>query len=296
MKEETKFRLYDHFGYLEQMKNSGLLLGKQIYWTVKEDGSNTGIWYDEEANKYRVSSRNQKVAQFEPNVLQLPEVHKVIEFMDWVYNTYGSDYIVYGEYMPEGWSPTHLKHYDAPSYKVFDIYDKKKGNYLDYYTMYNLTRPFDIPLVDLIAVTTSNSIEHLNKTQQELLSLMDLKNQSFLCKVKRFFKRITGRLEEGLVAKCIDGDKHYYFKAKYFREKVKKVKDPSTKVYLPQIEKGELLKCIHKVKDALCDEDFKDPKIAMPMISDEVGLELKQTGTSNKAYKLFQLYQEVLDE
>lgn len=296
MKEETKFRLYDHFGYLEQMKNSGLLLGKQIYWTVKEDGSNTGIWYDEETNKYRVSSRNQKVAMFEPNVLALPEVQNVIKFMDWVHTQYGSEYIVYGEYMPEGWSPTHLKHYEKPSYKVFDIYDMKRKNYLDYYTMYNLMRPFDIPMVDLIAVTTSNSIEHLQKTQAELLSIMDLKNQSFKCKVKRFFRRITGRLEEGLVAKCIDGDAYYMFKAKYFREKVKVVKDPATKLYLPQIEKGELMKCVYKVKDSLTEEDFKNPKIAMPFISDEVGLELKQTGTSNKQYKLFQLYREVLNE
>lgn len=296
LKMTDKFRLYDHFGYLEQMKNNGLLLGKPIFWTVKEDGSNTAIWYSDEAKKYRVSSRNQKVAMFEPNVLALEDVQKVIKFLDWVHEQYGSEYIVYGEYMPEGWSPTHLKHYEKPSYKVFDIWDMKRENFLDYYTMYNLMRPFDIPMVDLIAVTTSNSIEHLQKTQTDLLNLMDLKNQSFVCKIRRFFKRITGRLEEGLVAKCIDGNEHYFFKAKYFREKVKVVKDPSTKVYLPQMEKGEVLKCIYKVRDSLSEEDFKDAKIAMPKIAEEVGLEMKQTGTSNRAYKLFDLYRDVLND
>lgn len=125
------FRLYDHFGYMKDVRPSeNCLLGKEIVWTVKEDGSNTGIYWDDQSKRYRICSRNARYAVFEPKMLQLPEVAKVMEFLSWVHVAYGSQYIVYGEFMQKGWSPTHLKNYEEDSYKVFDIYDCVNENFL----------------------------------------------------------------------------------------------------------------------------------------------------------------------
>lgn len=162
--------------------------------------------------------------------------------------------------------------------------------------MCNLLKPFEIPVVDVVAITKSNNIDELKKTQIEVLNLLDSSNRSIIMRIKRFFKKVVAGKEEGVVGKCIDGKYHYYFKAKYgLHPKFKSKSNTSPILKLPQIEESEIRKCIHKVKDKLSEEDFKNPKVAMPLIAEEVGLECKQTACSNKI-KLFPIYQDVLNE
>lgn len=285
-------RLYDHFGYLHDVyPSTGYLLGKEITWTIKEDGSNCGIYWNTKMNRYCVCSRNQDVANFEPDVMALPAYKDIISFLDFMYNEYHSEYIVYAEFMKKGWSPTHLKQYEENSIKVFDIWDIKEGNYLKYQRMEQLITPFNIPYVDIVSISVSNSLDDLDKHAGLIMDLMNIETHGFWAGVKRFIKHISPRKEEGLVGKCIDGKYHYYFKYKYHKPVVK-IKSEGNKVQYPQIEESELLKCIYKVRDMLKPEEFQKTDVAMPLVAKEVQLECKQTATSNRI-PLFPLYDEV---
>ena len=89
---------YPHFGRIEQVTpNPSILLGNEIFWTEKLDGSNAGIYLKD--GEPMVRSRNQDVAQFSESVKQIPVFDKIVKLLHHLKDNYHTDYIVFCEFM-----------------------------------------------------------------------------------------------------------------------------------------------------------------------------------------------------
>ena len=272
---------YPHFSRIENLRpNPHIMLGHDIHWTLKVDGSNTGFYFGEDG-EIKIRSRNMDVAAFFQKVLNLEVSEKIMDMMKFHLQEYGVHYVVFGELLSKGRSPTGLKVFDKDEFIVFDIYDVDAGEYVYFDKMCLMCGPFGIPVVPLVGKCNVNTLEELYSYRDEMLD--------------------ATKGEEGVVAKIYKNPhktvrgNYLFVKEKHFIQRVKKVKSEGGKVRLPQLEEGEVRKCLSKVIDEIGMDQFKEPKYAMPKIAKEVSLECKQQNCSNKI-DLFHLYRSVLEE
>lgn len=280
-KEEVMNRKYPHFNRIENLKpNPHIMLGHDIYWTLKVDGSNTGFYFGEDG-EIKIRSRNMDVAMFFEKVLDLEVSKRIMDMMRFYLEMYGVHYVVFGELLSRGRSPTGLKVFDKDDLIIFDIYDIEAGKWVHFDKMCLMCGPFGIPVVPLMGKCNVNTLEELYSYRDEMLD--------------------ATKGEEGVVAKIYKNphetirDNYLFVKEKHFIQNVKKVRSKDGKIKLPQLEEGEVRKCLFKVMDEIGMVQFKDPKLAMPKIANEVNLECKQQNCSNKI-NLFHLYRTVLEE
>lgn len=273
---------YPHFGRINQLRpNPEIALGHYIFWTVKEDGSNAGVYVD----KYhipKVRSRNVDVANFCEDVMKLDCFHAIVDMINHYKENYGSEYMVFGEFLnsKDRRSPTGLKKYDMPSFIVFDIYDLKNKKFLPFFTMSTMCGSFGIPIVKLVGVCCCSTMEELYAYRDKML------------------EATVG--EEGVVGKIYEKvhpvieDEYLIFKEKHFIPKP--IVDPfesSGKVSLPQLPQPEVEACLYKIRDRLTPLEFATMKIVMPAFAKEVSLECEQQNCSNKL-NLGNLYHQIV--
>jgi len=272
---------YPHFGRIDQLyPNPHIMLGNDIYWTLKHDGSNTGFYHDEDEIKIR--SRNMDEASFKDKVLALSVSDKIMEMMNHNKENYRSDFVVFGELLSKGKSPTGLKTFEEDDFIVFDIYDHSKESFVNFNQLCLLCGPFSIPVTKLIGKCNVTTMDELNSFRDEMLSLT------------------VG--EEGVVGKIYNKPKDFlnydflFVKEKHFIQKpLKQKRSENRTCEQPQLDEGEVRKCIAKVFDESSLVDFKDTKLTMPKIAKEVGIECKQQNCVNR-FNLFQYYSEKLQE
>ena len=273
---------YPSFGRIDQLyPNPHIMLCNDVYWTLKYDGSNTGFYFDE-TGEIKIRSRNVPVASFRDKVLDQPVSKNIMEMMNHNSENYKSDFVVFGELLSKGKSPTGLKTYKEDDFIVFDIYDHSKESFVNFNQLCLLCGPFDIPVVDLVGRCNVNTLESLQDFVDEMLAAT------------------IG--EEGVVGKIFKNphesikDNFLFVKEKHFIQKPKREKrSDSNYPETPQLDEGEVRKCIVKVFDESTIDDFKNTKITMPKIAKAVSLECKQQNCSNKL-NLFGFYVEKLNE
>ena len=290
-------RLYDHFDYIADTyeKHRGNIEGKLIYWTLKEDGSNCGLYYNTEGQRC-VASRRVHRAKFEENVMKLPVVQDIFDMMDDLADRTGDTFIVYGEYMPRGWSPTNIKYYETDSFTVFDIFNVRTDEYLPFPEANAICKSYGIPFCKLVFTSRAKSLEDLKMQGDIALKVIDEKEKSFHLKLHRWLCRLHPKNEEGVVGKIYCEGYHIYFKHKFGGKKLAKVKVPREPTpEKEQLDYSELCKCVRKVYDELGYVDFSDTRIAMPKVAEEVAMELKETGTMNRV-NLMSVYLDVLNK
>lgn len=262
------------------MPNPHILLGNDIYWTLKHDGSNTGFYFDEDHN-VKIRSRNMPEAEFKDKVLGLGVADAIIEMMNHLYENYGSDVVVFGELMQKGKSPTGLKTFESDDFVVFDIYSHSSESFVNFNQLCLLCGPFNIPVVELIGKCNVPSMEELYSFRDEML------------------KETEG--EEGVVGKIYTKPKPFlnynylFVKEKHFIQKPRKEKRTEGVCEQPQLDEGEIMKCIAKVFDESNLEDFKNTAITMPKIAKEISIECKQQNCMNR-FNLFKYYSDKLSE
>jgi len=184
---------YPHFGPIAGLyPNPGILLGHDIYWTLKEDGSNIGCYLDADDN-LQIRSRNQKVAS--------PLFFKIIESTGYIADIteallhardYGNEYMIFGELMTKGKSPTRIEYHTENKYTIFDIFSMKNnepevGGFLPYSRVHQEAHHMNVPVVELMRLSNVNEISSLYTIGMSCLQSVKRGRKKVL--LERYIKR-----------------------------------------------------------------------------------------------------------
>lgn len=270
---------YPKLGQIASLKpNPAIVLGRPIYWTVKEDGSNIGCYLNEDG-EVQLRSRNLDIASPEyyhkfANLGYLDSMKDLLESA----RDYNDEYVVFGELLSKGKSPTRIKCHDTDEYIIFDIWSEKSQTFLSYSKVYQEAYHADIPIVELVLISRVATLDRLYETRDSLLEM---------CKE---FKH------EGVVGK-VYGDESIFFKEKLDSIHYDKVQtiDDGPHVVLPTLPDSEVYGAIDKVLVDIGSEQFADVKVAMPMVAKYVAEECRKHHCSN-VKNLFGYYKQKLED
>lgn len=243
--------------------------------------SNFGVYLDAEGN-WHARSRNMDVAseQFHNYFKMTPQFDAVIELLKDA-ETWNDAYMVYGELLTKGKSPTKIEYHDDHSFVVFDIWSEKLGGFLHYTRVFQECHHHGLPIVELWGTCRLRSLESLLGFRDKLLE------KSKEC----------GR--EGTVGKYVNGDEYIYFKEKNDTQKYEKVpraEDPDNmKIVLPPLPQSEVSGAIEKVYADL-GADFFDVRVAMKKVAEYVSAECKKHNCSKPESPIFESYKDRVEE
>jgi hypothetical protein len=268
---------YPHIDLLtSNSKLRRMLLGKQLYWTIKEDGENVTIWKKKRPHRAGfdivVSSHNQEQAapDMQARVKSFPEY---ITILGLIHDN--PTYRVIVEECRKGTSITRIKKYEKDTLIVVDIFDTTIMNFLPYTVVYQTCYHYGLPTVKLYGITRHKTMKDLLKYKNHILET---------CEAIK---------EEGMVVKTFTKD------GEYLQSKVK-LDTPEPKervihegqVQLPPIPDNEIMGAISHVEG-----DFGltgKPKDDMPRIAKAVAEECKKHLYSSRP-NLFKFYQEYME-
>jgi hypothetical protein len=258
------------------------LFGDPIYWTVKEDGENTGVYLDENG-ELQVRTRN--VTKVPDNIrqrfLNLPYANNIKALLKELENIYPeSDVMLFGEFMVKGKSPKRIAVRDENSFKAFDIWVSNNGRnppLLLWELVEEYCNDHNVPVVQLVEINIVNSLEGLLVMRDRLLAK---------CKENHW---------EGVVGKVWKTNEHGSFvnivKEKIDIPKVKQNPQPGDE--LPVLPDTETSGAIEKVFFAIGEEEFSKPEVAMPQISKLVKEQCKKHNCRSPP-NVYNLYRERL--
>jgi len=277
---------YPHIPNLLTMKPSPrLLLGRKLFWTIKEDGSCIAIWKDKDI--IQISSRNLKIASEDlQNLVKSTEDYKkVLELLK-----ENPNFIVFVEACRKGRSITGITTYDRNILYCFDILDKSSNKFLPYVNVYQHCYHYDIPIVELYAETRHRSMKDLLKFKNHVLEHCNaIKKEGMVIKAYSIPKDIQAYYQEyrkGLLQAKVKLD---------IPEPTKR-KISKGEVILPEIPYSDIMGAIDKVWQEIGTEKFKDKSIAMPLVAKYVNEECKKHLYSFPKKKLFLYYLEYLEK
>lgn len=261
--------------------NPHVLLGKEIVWTLKEDGSNIGAYLDENENlKFRSRNMDDASEQFYKYLESTDEYEPLKELLldakQW-----NDEYVVFGELLVKGKSPTRIETHEKTRFIIFDIWSNKHRCWQNYTKIYQDCYHFNIPVVELLGTCNVTSLD-------KLLEFRDL----ILEKTKELKK-------EGSVGKTWFKDGFIYFKEKHDTPQIEKRPrlEENGKIELPWLPDSEIYGAIEKARTGL-GEEFNNIKLAMPLIAKYISDEAKKHNcqTPKNVYKYYEQRLEDLEK
>lgn len=265
----AKYPKIDYFSKIDEYKQ--MLYGTDIYWTVKRDGSNVGLYLNDDGI-LRVRSRNMPVAIFEPNVKQLRDADIIKSYLD-----ENRHHIVFGEFLQKGISPTGIETHKEDDLFIFDIYDMETNKFISIDLTYDIMDALGVKTCPIIKTTTHNTEDSI---RDEAMEVQDW------CKRNNY---------EGSVYKVYEPDIFLKVKPVYEHLEVKKQKEKKEWADLPVIPDSEVRAIISLVKHEYGDK-FYDVRFIMPIVAEKVMSEVKLLNLAPPKKKLFVYYIEVRDE
>lgn len=235
-----------------------ILLGNEITYTLKHDGTNCGVALID--GKIEIRSSNQPRAH--PNMYEslkkTPEYDGIVDLLesaaDW-----RSQYILYGELLQVGRSPTRIKTHTETRFVPFDLWSARQGGFVNYISLYQQCHHAHLPCVEVLGKCTATSLPSLYAFRDEMFDICRERN------------------EEGVVGK-VWADTPWSFAGMkkniiYFKEKLDTPNFEQTpkmtetgRVILPQLSDSEVFGAVEKARTDLGDRAFRDPAQAMPKI------------------------------
>jgi len=277
MKEEDVIK-YPKLKYLHESSYGGReLLGKLLYWEAKEDGSNIRVFLDEQ-DEIHFGSRNLLTASDDllKSIHNTGYVNTLKEALLTQKYQWHGEIIIFFELLQKGKSPTRIEYHEKDDLVVFDIYSLKYG-WWSYPKVYQFCYQWKLPMVSLWSVTSHSTIERLEQQIDKMLEV--------------------AKNKEGVVFKSYEDGKGTFFKARIdvpdFKEVEVNIEKDSPQY--PELPKAEIMNEIQKVLEELGPQQFKDKKVAMPLIAQYVSAECKARYCSVPK-KLYSYYLEKLSE
>ena len=266
---------------IRMQPNPEILLGHEIFWQEKRDGSNIGVYIDDE-NNIHLRSRNMDEASedFHNIFKETEEAEKVKELLINLRDAWNSESVVFGELLTKGRSPARSELHEKHEFIVFDIWSTKSEDFLPYMLVHQYCYQYKLPIVELYGTSRHTKLESLLKFRDKMLKTAE--------KNKR----------EGVVGKTYEKNKKFrYFKEKldtpHLEKKPRHIEDGEPE--LPQLPESEILGALDKTLVDLGKKKFSDIKKAMPLFASYVSEECKKHNCINKN-KLFGYYKRKLEE
>lgn len=258
--------------------NPHVLLGKEIYWTVKEDGSNIGAYLNEKDEVcFRSRNMDEASEQFYTYLKSTDEYEPIRELLldarQW-----NDEYVIFGELLVKGKSPTRIQRYDRTQFIVFDIWSNKGKAFYNYTKVHQECYHFGLPIVELLGTCRVSTIDKLLEFKDTIL------------------EKTKGMKKEGCVGKTWFKDGFIYFKEKHdtpMIERLPRVEEDG-KIILPILPDSEIYGAIEKARTDLGSQ-FKEIKVAMPVIAKYISDEAKKHNCQNPK-NLFNYYQQRLKD
>jgi len=282
MIEIKKIRYSELNPIMAMYPNPHILLGHEIYWQEKRDGSNIGAYLNEEDN-INLRSRNMDIASedFHAIFLETKEAENVKELLISMRDEWNDECVIFGELLVKGKSPTRTELHEKHEFIIFDVWSSKIGGLIPYTLVYQHCHHFGLPIVDLYGTSRHMTLESLLTFRDKILEIA----------------KENGR--EGIVGKTFEKNAKY----KYFKEKLdlpKLEKKPrhieDGKPVLPALPESEILGALDKALVDLGMGDFKNIKKAMPLFAEYVGAECRKHNCSKPEGNLFQYYQAKVED
>lgn len=259
-----------------------ILLGEEIYWTEKRDGSQLRIALDEKGEVVVATHHQEEASEmFKNYFMGTEEAPKVIEFLK-ESNGFGNNptadfnigAVVFGEMLVKGKSPARFEHHERHEFVLFDIWSNKNSTFLSYTAAYQNAYHYKIPIVECWAMTRHISIESLMEHRDKMLELAKEKKR------------------EGTVLKCYS--KQIFAKEKLDVPVIPIVVIEEGNTQLPNLPDSEVTGAIAKAHADL-GADFMDKTKAMPLIAKYVAEEQDKHFCSKPLKKLFSAYTEYIE-
>ena len=282
MIEIKKIRYSELNPIMAMYPNPHILLGHEIYWQEKRDGSNMGAYLNEEDN-INLRSRNMDVASedFHAIFLDTDEADNVKELLISMRDEWSDECVIFGELLTKGKSPTRTELHEKHEFIIFDVWSTKIGGLIPYTLVYQHCHHFGLPIVKLYGTSRHATLESLLAFRDRILEIA----------------KENGR--EGTVGKTFEKNAKY----KYFKEKLdlpKLEKKPryieGGKPVLPALPESEILGALDKALVDLGMTVFKDVKKAMPLFAEYVGAECRKHNCSKPEGNLFQYYRAKVED
>jgi hypothetical protein len=259
--------------------NPEILLGHEIFWQEKRDGSNMGVYLDDEG-KVQLRSRNMEKASEDIYAAfhRTEEASKLIELLVDLRDKWHQECVIFGELLKKGKSPTRTELHDKDEFIVFDIWSN--GNFVPYVLVHQYCYQYKLPIVELYGTSRHVTMESLLKFRDEMLKTA----------------KKNGR--EGVVGKTFEKmGKFKYFKEKLdlpqLEKKPRHIEDGEPQ--LPPLPESEILGALDKVRVDIGEESFGDTAKAMPLFASYVADECRKHNCSNPR-QLFGYYKRRLED
>jgi len=164
---------------------------------------------------------------------------------------WNSNDVVFFELLQKGKSPTKTEYHEADDIAVFDIFASRSG-WLNYNGVYQKCYQYKLPVVRVFGKSSHSTLESLLAFRDDMLAL---------CKTE---------CREGVVGKVYTGIGKglLMFKEKLDMPDLRSIKQhyEDGSPVLPDLPESEITGAIEKVRIDLGDEQFRNVRIAMPLI------------------------------
>lgn len=282
MTEETELPKYPEMERIIKLyPGPQVLLGEEIYWTEKRDGSQLRIALVN--GDVQIATRHQDEAseQFIRYFYQTPKAGAIVQLLkdsnglcENPAANFNTGAVLFGELLSKGKSPARFEHHDDYEFVLFDIYSKAEGKFLSYGGAYPYAYHYGIPFVESWALSRHTTLESLLAYRDEMLIVAKDKGR------------------EGVVLKSYA--KQIFAKEKLDTPVIERVNIEEGAPRNPPLPDSEVLGAIAKAHADL-GEQFYDKRVAMPLIAQYVGEEEKKHLNSRPSKSLFAYYQEYLE-
>ena len=258
-----------------------IMLGEEIYWTEKRDGSQLRIALID--GKLQISTHHQdEASEMFQNYFKQTEQASAVEvllkdsngFCDNPMADFNIGAVVFGEFLSKGGSPARFEMHDKHEFIIFDIYSQKDERFLPYNAIYQMAYHYGLPVVECWALTRHIDLESLMCYRDEMLILAKEKGR------------------EGVVLKNYHNQ--IFAKEKLDVPIIPRIKIEEGQPINPQLPDSEVMGAIAKAQADL-GESFIDKRIAMPLIAKYVSEEQAKHLCSKPTNNLFSYYQKFLE-
>jgi hypothetical protein len=257
------------------------LLGAELVWEEKEDGSNLMVWLDKDTDIFKISSRHMEDAdrEFQNRFKNTPQAALVESLIRDELKDYGKDLVVFGELLSKGKSPTRITVHPETTFVTFDIYDVAAEKWNNYTAKYQKCFHYNLPVAKAMATCKVASMEELLAFRDKVLEMV----------------KVIGRIE-GTVVKTQYLQPTVFAKEKLDTPKLEKLpRAESDGVQLPPLPESEILGALDKAYVDLGIDKFMDKSVAMPLFARYVSEEAKKH-LCKVTVSLFKFYQQKTED
>lgn len=256
------------------------ILGNDIYWTIKEDGSNIGIYL--KGGELMIRSRNRIIAEskfmaafksIEDGALYKNVKDLLVELQ----NENDNEKMIFGELCFKGASPTRIETHSEHKFYMFDIavMINDEIKFMPYNFVHQQAYHYNIPIVELVAVTKHSTMESLYEYKNVILKLME------------------DRHKEGVVGKVYKKTAigQIFFKEKNDLPKFDKIlcHRDENEIIVETLEESECMSEVVKAFDDTPEESWRNTSTMMPLIVEYIKKEAKRR-YRHTPRNMFELY------